>query len=305
MQIRRVLHESGSIAVETRTGDNDGWAPSDLMTALGFASPFTDDFEALTARLAGAKPGDVVLPFQPLSFRDFMLFEQHNIDAARGYTRRFRPRVSRLAAAFESLAGRPFPAYRPKPLWYQQPIYYMSNAMTMVPSGTPVAFPPYSHALDYELELGFVLKEPLLNASPAQAEAAIGAFVVLCDFSARDVQIPEMNSGFGPQKSKHFIGSLSSTAVTADEILDRWRELRATVTINGEAIAHPSPASPRFGLGDTIARASAGERLYPGELFATGTLVGGSGMEIGRWLSPGDQLSLEIAGVGRIDHRIL
>jgi 2-keto-4-pentenoate hydratase/2-oxohepta-3-ene-1,7-dioic acid hydratase in catechol pathway len=69
-------------------------------------------------------------------------------------------------------------------------MYYMSNANTIVPSGTPVAFPPYSTALGYELELAVVLREPLRDATPAQAEAAIGVAVVLCDFSARDVQSP-------------------------------------------------------------------------------------------------------------------
>ncbi len=48
-------------------------------------------------------------------------------------------------------------------------------------------WPSYTRALDYELELG-----------------AIGGFVVINDLSARDVQYPEMKSGFGPVKSKNF-----------------------------------------------------------------------------------------------------
>ena len=49
-----------------------------------------------------------------------------------------------------------------------------------------------------------MLAHPLRDADPADAEAAIGGFVVLNDFSARDVQLAEMRSGFGPQKAKHF-----------------------------------------------------------------------------------------------------
>lgn len=79
--------------------------------------------------------------------------------------------------------------------------------MTFVPSGTPVAFPPCTQALDYELQLAFVISEPLRDATPEQAERAIAAFAVMCDFSARDVQIPEMKSGMGPQKAKHFLSS--------------------------------------------------------------------------------------------------
>jgi 2-keto-4-pentenoate hydratase/2-oxohepta-3-ene-1,7-dioic acid hydratase in catechol pathway len=50
---------------------------------------------------------------------------------------------------------------------------------------------------------------------------------------------------------------------------------------------------------------SQSEQLYAGELLSTGTLPGGSGMELGRWLAPGDELRLEIDGIGVIEHRIL
>ena len=150
------------------------------------------------------------LPFQPASFRDFMLYERHAVGAARGYVKRFMPGAFRVASVYERLTGATFPAFKPKPLWYRQPIYYMSNHLAFVPSGTPIRCPSYSKALDYELELGFVLARPLYNATPDEALQAIGAFVVLCDFTARDVQRAEMESGFGPQKSKHFCNSMSA-----------------------------------------------------------------------------------------------
>ncbi len=303
MQFRRRLAGSG-LRTESRVNPDAPWESADPESTPGYASPFTEAFEWQHATASGATDGDVVLPFQPLSFRDFMLFEQHTVDASRGYARRFLPAASRLAAVAERVTRRPFRPFWPAALWYRQPIYYMGNALTFVPSGVPVAFPGYSRALDYELELGFVLKAPLRDATPAEAERAIGAFVVVCDFSARDVQIAEMRSGFGPQKAKHFAGSLSQTAVVADAVLPRWRELRATVRINGEVIARPAAGTARYSLGEVLAHASASESLHPGELFGTGTFVGGSGMECDRWLHPGDSLELEIEGVGRIEHPI-
>ena len=84
--------------------------------------------------------------------------------------------------------------------------------------------------MDFELEIGFVLKAPLYDASPREALDAIGAFVVVNDFSARDVQRSEMATGLGPQKSKHFASSMSVLAVTADDFCRastssavRWR----------------------------------------------------------------------------------
>lgn len=48
-----------------------------------------------------------------------------------------------------------------------------------------VEFPTYTKALDYELQLAFVINKPLYNAAPDEAERAIAAFVIMCDFSAR------------------------------------------------------------------------------------------------------------------------
>ena len=42
------------------------------------------------------------LPFTPLSFRDFMLFEDHVTAASRGIARRYMPTASRIAATTSS-----------------------------------------------------------------------------------------------------------------------------------------------------------------------------------------------------------
>jgi 2-keto-4-pentenoate hydratase/2-oxohepta-3-ene-1,7-dioic acid hydratase in catechol pathway len=303
MEFRRRLVDASELVVESRETSGEEWSASSHAAVLGYESPFSPEWELrqATSRMEG---DGTALPFQPLSFRDFMLFEQHNINAARGWVGRYRPRLARSARVFESVTKSIFPPYKPKPLWYRQPTYYMSNASTVVPSGVPVTAPPYDSALDYELELGFVLREPLFNATPAEAEAAIGAFFVLCDFSVREVQIPEMDSGFGPQKSKHFLTSLSPTAVDAASVLDRWTQLSSRVVLNGEVISRPDSTTPQWSLGEALAHCSAGEQLYPGELFATGTYVNGCGMEIGAWLKPGDTIRLEIDEVGVIEHPI-
>jgi len=299
MLFRRVLSPNGA-STETQARVDDEWRKIDAPP-----SPFAPEWELSERKRRGFSPALPLLPFQPLSFRDFMLFERHAIDAARGWARRFAPRAFPVARVYEALTGRDFPAFRPAPLYYRQPIYYMGNALSFVPSGTPVAAPRYSQALDYELELGFVLAKPLYNATPQEAEEAIGAFVVLNDFSARDLQRAEMQSGFGPQKAKHFLSSLSETAVTKDEVLPRLSSLKATVEINGERVAETSFAGLRYSLGEALAFVSQDEPLFAGELFGTGTPPAGSGMETGRWLKVGDRLRLVIEGVGEIAHEIV
>lgn len=244
------------------------------------------------------------LPFRPLSFRDCMLYERHWVQATRGYVKRFMPAAYRLARIYEVVSRRTFPAFRPQALWRRQPIYYFGNHMTIVPSGAAVTTPSYTRALDYELELGWVLSKPLFNATAEEALGAVGGFVVVNDFSARDVQQAEMETGLGPQKSKHFLSSMSQTMVTASEILPRVNELPASVDINGRIVTRTSTRGMRYSVGEVLAHLSLSERLYPGELIASGTLPGGSGIETDQWLQRGDLLRLVIEPIGEIVHAI-
>ncbi|MFT4011511.1 MAG: fumarylacetoacetate hydrolase family protein [Nocardioidaceae bacterium] len=249
-----------------------------------------------------AMPG-ALLPVAPSSFRDFMLFEDHVTAASRAIARRYLPTASRVAATYELLTRRTFPKFRPAALWYEQPIYYFGNHLNFVASGTPIAAPAYADSLDYELELGFVIDKPLLDASPDEATAAIAGYVVLNDCSARNVQVREMRSGFGPQKAKHFLSSMSSDLVPATSI-DDPHDLTASVSLNGVLITTTSTRRPQHTIAEALAFASCGVQLHPGELFGTGTLPGGSGLENGRLLAPGDVLELTIDRIGTIRHTI-
>jgi 2-keto-4-pentenoate hydratase/2-oxohepta-3-ene-1,7-dioic acid hydratase in catechol pathway len=299
MKFRRIRTDD---ALQTQQLIDESWQPC-TEAPLG-PSPFSTQWETATAD-RHLQRSDALLPFSPLSFRDFLLSEQHNVAAARGMLKRFYPASSRITSTFETATRRTFPAFRPKKLFYQQPIYYMSNAMTIVPTRTPVAFPSYSNGLDFELEIGFVLDKPLLNADAGEATAAVGAFVLLNDFSARDIQRNEMSSGLGPQKSKHFVSSMSETAVTADDVLPRLEQLTGSVLINGRTVSTVSGSGLHWSVGDVLAHASRDEQLLPGEVFGLGTLAGGSGMETGNWLRPGDTLRLVLDDIGEVEHSIL
>jgi 2-keto-4-pentenoate hydratase/2-oxohepta-3-ene-1,7-dioic acid hydratase in catechol pathway len=252
---------------------------------------------------AAGTGGNALLPFAPLSFRDFMLYEEHVIAASRGITRTYLPGAHRITSLYERATGSTFPKFKPSTLWYEQPIYYMSNALTFVPTETPVAAPAYADSLDYELELGFVLRAPLRDATPEEAVDAIGGYVVLNDFSARNVQLKEMRSGFGPQKAKHFLSSMSAELVAATDL--DVADLSASVRVNGTVVATSSTRDSHHSIAEVLAHASRGEQLYPGELFGTGTLPGCSGIEAGARLHPGDVLELDIEHVGTIRHSIV
>ncbi len=280
---------------------------TDMVALLG-APADTREAIAVAARDIDPEPNheeNVVIPFTPRSFRDFMLFEAHAINAARGFVHRFMPRTAPIVRTYEKVTGTTFPKLKPHALWYRQPVYYMGNHLAFITGGHDVTMPSYTRALDYELELGFVLAHPLLDARPETAEAAIGGFVVLNDFSARDVQLAEMASGFGPQKAKHFCNAISKVVVTGDEILPRWSDLKGHVRLNGERIGEVATADARWSLGEVLAHASCCELLQPGEFFGSGTLPGGSGIETGHLLTVGDRIEIGIEGIDTLANRIV
>ncbi len=243
-------------------------------------------------------------PFAPKSYRDFMLSEQHYINAASQYAKTNMPTAYRLTQIYKKLTGKTHSKLMPSPLWYEEPIFYMGGHMNFFGHSEDITWPEYSSVMDYELELGFVLAKPLYNASASEAEAAIGGFVVFNDFSARDKQMPEMASGFGPQKSKHFANAISAEFVTADEILPKINQLTGTVNINGKNINTVSSTGWQYSLGEALAHVSKGEHLYPGEFFASGTLLGGCGLENGHMLKKGDEIRIAIEGIGMLRNRI-
>ncbi len=331
MRLRTVTLTDGGTSTAVHDAERDRWVPlvpalaaaagDDAALAAGardlvaFLAGGAAEREAAVALLDGSAGEDFAasfdpaprLPFQPRTLRAFSLYERHQIQAARGLVRRYLPKVFPLATRYESLTGRTFPPLKPKPLFYAQPIFYMGNPLTFHADGAPVPWPSYSRDLDYELELGAILASPVAPDTPArEAEAAVGGFVVVNDVSARDTQWREFREGvFGPVvKAKTFANTMGAEVVTADEILPRIESLAGKVTVNGEVCSRTSTAGMQHSLGAMVAHASAGEPLQPGELLSTGTLPNGCGLELDRWIRPGDEVELALDGVGSVRNRI-
>lgn len=257
------------------------------------------------AELAAQVTDESLLPFTPRSFRDFMLWERHVVEATRGLFRRFAPQLYAGIAAEEARSGETPPQLRPKRLWYDRPIYYMGNHLSFLPDGAMIPWPSYTQALDYELELGVIIARQVVSPSPEEALAAVGGFVLVNDWSARDVQIPEMTEAqFGPVKAKHFASSMGAEVLTPDEVLPVVDSLAARVYVNGTPWGEGSTAGMQHGLATMIAYAALGERLEPGELLATGTIPGCCGVELDRWVAPGDVVSLELERLGRLTNTV-
>ncbi|PCJ47489.1 MAG: fumarylacetoacetate hydrolase [Gammaproteobacteria bacterium] len=247
---------------------------------------------------------NIEMPFQPLSYRDFMLFEEHYIAAKKGFVKKYFPALLPVINIYERVANKTFPALKPAKRWYQYPIYYLGNHLTFVKAGSEISIPAYTKELDYELEIGVVLCRAIKNASSQEAEDAIGGFVIFNDFSARDVQADEMKCGFGPMKSKNFGNSISNIVVTADEILPKLKKLPVHVYINDELVIHSDTRDMYYTIAEAIAYASWEEQLYPGEFFGTGTIPGCTGIENEQMLVSGDTIRLEVDGMGSLENSV-
>jgi 2-keto-4-pentenoate hydratase/2-oxohepta-3-ene-1,7-dioic acid hydratase in catechol pathway len=54
-----------------------------------------------------------------------------------------------------------------------------------------------------------------------------------------------------------------------------------------------------------VAYAAQGEPLDAGDVLCTGTLPGCTGLELGRWIRPGQTVELEIDGIGKVANRVV
>ena len=301
-------------------GRDGGWVPlltipgaerlepvsADLLTFLA-AGP---EVHRLAEELASAAPpaGPSLLtglPFRPSGFRDCSLWEEHMIAAARGVLRLHGSVAGVVSDGFERLARRPFPRLRPRRLWYERPLYYKGNPASFIGDGDAVRWPAYAQALDYELEIGAVIARDCTDLTPGEALGVVGGFVLVNDFSARDVQFREMVEGLmGPAKSKDFGTALGSVVVTPAELLPVLDALDVEVRVNGDVWGTGSTARMQHSLADVVAYASAGEPLVAGTVIGLGTVPGCSGVEAGRWLSPGDVVELSAGPLGSLRNMV-
>ncbi|MGH2455744.1 MAG: fumarylacetoacetate hydrolase family protein [Candidatus Limnocylindria bacterium] len=224
---------------------------------------------------------------RPASLRDFYAFEQH------------------VRTMWERRGGTVPEA------WYRLAIFYFGNVSEIRGPGEAVWRPAASEELDYELEVAALIDTPVHDLPPERGEEAIGGYMIFNDWSARDLQREETTVRLGPAKGKDFAASIGPWLVTPDELADvraasgKGFDLEMTATVNGQELSRGRWSSAQFGFGAMVARASADARLRPGDLLGSGTVGTGCLLEVkdqtlGRWLEPGDHVTLAIERLGEL-----
>ena len=227
------------------------------------------------------------LPFTPGDYVDF----SSSIEHATFWGRKVRSEGDPLGANWRSL-----------------PIGYHGRSATIVPSGTKIRRPlgqtpdwGPTKTLDIEVELGYVLGGPpnaLGEPIPiGEVEERIFGIVLLNDWSARDIQVFEMPP-LGPFLSKAFATSISSWVVPIAALEHSrvagpkqepeplpylsgggdWNfDIEFVVELNGQRIASTNSRVMYWSAAQQLAHlASGGAVVRPGDVFATGTISGGT-----------------------------
>lgn len=228
----------------------------------------------------------------PPSIRDFYAFEEH-------------VRTSALALGREV-----------SPVWYEIPLFYFTNPAATRGPCDDIPVTPGSARFDYELEIAAVVGRPGSDLDPAVAERHIAGYMVMCDWSARDLQAQEMAGRLGPAKGKDGATSFSAFLVTPDELEDRRAgnayDLEMTASVNGRLYSGGTFSAIYWRFGELLAYASRGTTVRSGDIIGSGTVGTGCILELSAvhghdaypWLQPGDQVRLEVECLGVISSTI-
>ncbi len=239
----------------------------------------------------------------PSSCRDGYAFRQH-VAAAR------RNRGVPMIAEFDSY-----------------PIFYFTNHNAIQGPGEIECMPDHFKKLDFELEVAIVVNKRGRNITAEEADDYIGGFMIMNDMSARTLQMEEMLLNLGPAKGKDFSTVIGPWLVTPDELEDRLvpakeghvgnnYNLAMKCWVNGVQVSEGNVAQMDWTFAEILERCAYGVDILPGDVIGSGTVGTGCFLELNgtgklndpnypeQWLQDGDEVVMEIEGLGRLVNTI-
>jgi 2-keto-4-pentenoate hydratase/2-oxohepta-3-ene-1,7-dioic acid hydratase in catechol pathway len=152
-------------------------------------------------------------------------------------------------------------------------VIFRKAASCISPADTDIIKPKHVLLLDYEIELGLVLRKGFdgpIKVTPETVGEWVGALVIVNDVSARDVQIS--HEQFHKAKSYRTFGPVGPwlVLITPQEGL-RIKDLLLTLAVNGEVRQKDYAGDMIFPPPATLTELSQIMDLNAGDLIATGT----------------------------------
>lgn len=241
----------------------------------------------------------------PRRLRDCTCFLQHLRNAREVRYTRLAAREDDPAAAMH--AFRASGALDVPNEWKRAPAYLNSNHLSIIGPDDEASWPHESRRMDYELEWAVVTGSSGTNIKAETAATHFFGFTIFNDFSARDIQAIEIRTGAGmggPGKDFDAGNALGPCIVTADEIADPYDQTMVA-RINGEEWSRGNTAMMDHRFEDVLAHLSHNQTIYSGEIFGSGTVPSGCGLEHNRYLSDNDIIELEVEHIGVLKNRLV
>ena len=183
------------------------------------------------------------------------------------------------------------------------PILFSKFSSSIIGPEAPIILPKFTDKVDYEIELCVVIGKKGRRIEPEEALSHVAGYTIANDITARDIQRGDGQWTRG--KSLDSFLPLGPFLVTTDEI-DDPQNLTMRLWLNSDLMQDGSTTDMIFRIQDIISFISEGITLLPGDLILTGTPAGvGFAREPPVFLKAGDQLELEIEGLGRLSNSII
>lgn len=175
----------------------------------------------------------------------------------------------------------------------EEPLLFIKPSTALIGPDDPIVYPSISQRVDYEAELGIVMKKRCRNVSPERVREYVLGYTCVNDVTARDLQRKDGQV----TRSKSFdtfcpVGPCIATDVdpNALDIEGYLNEERKQASNTKHFI---------FPVEDVITRVSQVMTLLPGDLITTGTPSG-----VGPML-PGDKIEVRIEGIGSLRNSVV
>ena len=164
---------------------------------------------------------------------------------------------------------------------------FLKSPSSIIGPGQRIELPFSDRRTDHEVELGFVLGRTARNVPAAEAMQYVFGYTGVLDITVRG------DEDRSTRKSFDTFTPVGPVLVTADEIADP-QSLRLQLWVNGKQRQDGNSRDMIWGIARLMEYASHVMTLYPGDLFSTGTPDG-----VGP-LMPGDEVTIDIEGIGRM-----
>jgi len=160
--------------------------------------------------------------------------------------------------------------------YHRDPLMYQGGAGRMMGARDPIRILSTDWGADLEGEVGAIVGDLPMGASPAEAGRAVRLLTLINDVSFRRLIPSELAKGFGFINGKG-ANALAPVAVTPDELGAAWKDGRVHLPlvchVNGRELGHPNAGKDAaFGLFELVAHAAKTRELAAGTLVGTGTI---------------------------------